>query len=73
MTVTGSTRQVQLAVEAVLLAGKTCVAGISATVTRREESDYYDRRTRLPRRDDRGQQGLGSGWQWGMCTTGGRY
>lgn len=59
MTVTGNSRQIQLAVEAVLLAGKTCVAGISATATGCEKSDYYNRQTRLPRKNDRGQQGFG--------------
>jgi len=39
MTVTGNTRQVQLVVEEALLVGRMCVAGISATVTRGDESD----------------------------------
>jgi hypothetical protein len=77
MTVTGNTRQVQLAVGAVLLAGKACVAGVSATVTRCEESNYYKlQQTRQDcqgRKNDRGQQGFGYGCQWGMCTIGGTY
>jgi hypothetical protein len=77
MTVTGNTRQVQLVVEAVLLAGKACVAGISATVTRCEEGNYYKlQQTRQDcqgRNNDRGQQGFGYGCQWGMCTIGGTY
>jgi hypothetical protein len=77
MTVTGNTRQAQLnlATEAVLLAGKACVAGISATVTRceRKVTGTTTDKTRLPRKTDRGQQGFGFGWQWGMCTIGGTY
>jgi hypothetical protein len=77
MTVTGNARQVQLAVEAVLLVGKACVAGISALVTRCEESNYYKlQQTRQDwqgRKDDRGPQGFGFGCQWGMCTIGETY
>jgi hypothetical protein len=55
------TRQVQLAVEAMLLVGKACVAGISATATRCEESNYYNRQDEIAKKERQGTAGF---WFW---------